>query len=371
MILSSLSNSRTAVKPLCIFNPSEQEGENGEGIYIGKTQLYRIPFFLDTDRLLNPHIVTLGMTGSGKTYFMKSYLIKFMLGGKGSILILDWNGEYDELVSFLDGKTIELKDRDIPDFDVATDGLLSINLSKAKDDAVRRDIARQVVDFMIESMHSMPISGKKKRIFLVDEAWRALGDNNRLGQLFREGRKYGFSIMVSTQLAKDVNNEVLANAGAILVFRLQNADDYSTLIGSGIITNELQERLSDLGIGSCAVRLAYKDDTARRAEVFIRRIDGVSTSVYTIKGDKMQIKVSSKRFSEVTGSLIGDSGVRAKLANFVEANDRNLDLGGLVKFLGKNGLKRADIITYLRLLGLDDLTIINAYESTKGIVLTV
>jgi hypothetical protein len=368
--LSFLSNSKTASLGVSLFKPSEEGMDLKENsVYIGKSAVYRIPFFLTPDLLLNPHVAVLGMTGSGKTYFVKSYVIRNRLLCGASIIILDWNGEYDELVHYLDGMVFSAEDEPGRLGDYFQGGVSSINLAAIKNDDKRRRIANSIVDTIIEWIHSAKIGDKKKTIFVLDEAWKLLGSKSNLGQLFREGRKYGLGVVVSTQLAKDVNNEVLANAGTLLVFRLQNAEDYATLMDSGLVPAAYHSNLSDLQVGNCFVRLAYKSEGSLRSSIFIKRVEGVSTSVYNIKGGKMQTKISSNRFFEVTGLVIKDGEIKTKLASFIEANERNLELSALVRFLLKNGLKRADIVTYLRLLGFDDLTIIESYESTKEVLI--
>jgi DNA helicase HerA-like ATPase len=357
-----------AAKSIPLFKQSESFDESYAGVYLGKTMTYKLPFFLDTDKLLNPHIVGIGMTGSGKTYFMKSYIIKFRFMVGGRVLVLDWNGEYNELVGFLDGKIIRVEDENLPEFDINSD-VLSINLAKIKNDSKRVVMARKVVDYIIRFMHNMPIDDRQKRIFLIDEAWRALGKENNLGQLFREGRKYGFSMMASTQLVSDINNEILANAGAVFIFRMQNADDHSTLIDSGIVSGANRNVLSSLSIGNCIVRLAYKNQGQAPSEIVIRRIDGISTSVYVVKGGKMQIKVPNGRFSDITEDIIGNPETRGKLIAYIEANGRSVDLAGMMRFLAKNDVPRSDIVTYFRLLGFDDLTIVMEYESLKAAVI--
>jgi hypothetical protein len=370
MTISFLSNSKVASKNISIFTPSETDNTTANnGVYIGRTSTYRIPFFLDTGELLNPHIAIIGMTGSGKTYFMKSYLIRSRLQNGTDIFILDWNGEYTEVVSFLNGTVITLENNSMPEIDNLLGGICSINLTSIKDENARKQIANKLFDLILEHMHGMPIEDKKRRIFVVDEAWKTFDNDNKLGQLFREGRKYGFSVIISTQLARDVNNEILANSGTILVFRLQNSEDHSTLVDSGIVASGLKHTLSELGIGSCIMRLAYKGGEARYTNIVVKKVDGISTSIYTFNSGKMQIKISNKEFFRITEVVIKDTETRAKLNSFIEANNRDLELGGLIRFLIKNGLSRRDIVTYVRLLGFDDLTIVKSYESIKKAII--
>ncbi|MEM3827478.1 MAG: DUF87 domain-containing protein, partial [Candidatus Micrarchaeaceae archaeon] len=100
----SISNSRIAAGRICIFRPSEPCGSEEGGIYIGRSLIYRLPFFLDASRLVNPHITVVGMSGSGKSYMLRSIIIRERVYCNAKIFVLDWNGEYRSTIEFLGGK---------------------------------------------------------------------------------------------------------------------------------------------------------------------------------------------------------------------------------------------------------------------------
>lgn len=70
-------------------------------IYLGHSRIYKIPVFIDFNILINKHVVALGMTGSGKTHFLKNLILKCSIYQKNSFLIFDWSGEYVELSDYL------------------------------------------------------------------------------------------------------------------------------------------------------------------------------------------------------------------------------------------------------------------------------
>lgn len=363
----AVSNSESASRSIPIVRPSELTQSFENGSYIGRTAIYKVPFFLDTKVLLNPHLTVIGMTGSGKTYFLKSYISRKGLSGS-SILIIDWNGEYDEIAAFLGGKVLNVAP-DTQSFDI--EGLLgsvnSINISRIKDEAKRQSIANSIIDKIIETMHLMQIDDRRERIIVLDEAWKLLGSKNNLGQLFREGRKYGFSVVVSTQLASDIKNEIIANAGTIAIFRLQNNSDYSSLIASGIALAEHREALADLKQGSCMLRLSFRDSNAE-SRFFIKKVDGSDISIYTIRCGKMQLKVTRAKLAE-SNKLVESPEIRSKILNFIDANRGDIDLLGFIKFLIALGLERKDILPYLRELGLEDMVIVKAFTDAKSIAI--
>ncbi len=105
MILK-MSNSEYLSKHLRIFSMSEPHPDYQylmHSIYIGKTAIYKTPFFLDLNSAVNPHLVAVGMSGSGKTFFLKSLMIKENIINGSNVLVVDWSGEYLEAAKFVSG----------------------------------------------------------------------------------------------------------------------------------------------------------------------------------------------------------------------------------------------------------------------------
>jgi len=79
-----------------------------EGVYVGKTRFMHIPVFWNPDKLINPHIAIIGITGSGKSYTVKTFITRASLVWNSNALILDWVGEYDKWVRQAGGRVINL-----------------------------------------------------------------------------------------------------------------------------------------------------------------------------------------------------------------------------------------------------------------------
>ncbi len=88
-------------KDLLLSNPSQ-------GVYIGKTRFMHTPVFWNPSKLINPHIGIIGITGSGKSYTVKTFLTRASLIWNTNAIILDWVGEYDNWVRQAGGKVINL-----------------------------------------------------------------------------------------------------------------------------------------------------------------------------------------------------------------------------------------------------------------------
>ena len=79
-----------------------------EGIYIGKTRWLNVPVFWDYTKLINSHIAIVGITGSGKSYLVKTFLTRAALIWDSNAIILDWTGEYNKWVRQAGGTVISL-----------------------------------------------------------------------------------------------------------------------------------------------------------------------------------------------------------------------------------------------------------------------
>ncbi|MDE1871527.1 MAG: DUF87 domain-containing protein [Candidatus Micrarchaeota archaeon] len=109
MNINENSNSKEASKSIYLGRMSEPYfTDSDRGIYVGKSKIYKIPFFLDLDNLINRNMAILGMSGAGKSYFLKSFVIRSALQRNSYVLIIDWNGEYNSVIEFLGGKNLIL-----------------------------------------------------------------------------------------------------------------------------------------------------------------------------------------------------------------------------------------------------------------------
>ncbi len=89
-------------------SPEELMGPPGAGLYLGRTQTLGVPVFWDFARLANPHVAVVGMTGSGKSYFIKAFITRAYRQWGTHALVLDWAGEYSPWVSRAGGLVVRL-----------------------------------------------------------------------------------------------------------------------------------------------------------------------------------------------------------------------------------------------------------------------
>lgn len=77
-------------------------------IFIGRTKIFHVPFYWTFQKTTNPHICVVGITGSGKSYFVKTFLTRASFVWGTNAFIIDWAGEYKDWVKQAGGKVISL-----------------------------------------------------------------------------------------------------------------------------------------------------------------------------------------------------------------------------------------------------------------------
>ncbi|MFH1306204.1 MAG: ATP-binding protein [Candidatus Micrarchaeota archaeon] len=79
-----------------------------DAVFVGYTKIFNVPFYWTYKHLTNPHIAVVGITGSGKSYFVKTFLTRASYVWGTNAFIIDWAGEYKDWVKQTGGKVIAL-----------------------------------------------------------------------------------------------------------------------------------------------------------------------------------------------------------------------------------------------------------------------
>ncbi|MGC8675957.1 MAG: ATP-binding protein [Candidatus Micrarchaeia archaeon] len=77
-------------------------------IFIGITKLFSVPFTWTFSNLTNPHIAVVGITGAGKSFFVKTFLARASFIWNTNAIIIDWAGEYKAWVKQSGGTIVSL-----------------------------------------------------------------------------------------------------------------------------------------------------------------------------------------------------------------------------------------------------------------------
>ncbi|QLJ52213.1 MAG: Archaeal DNA helicase HerA [Candidatus Fermentimicrarchaeum limneticum] len=110
--VQSIMSKELAKRPLFV-RPPEPPAEYialdpSNSIYVGKTKIFHVPFSWSYQYLTNPHICIVGITGAGKSYFVKTFLSRAAFVWGSNAIIIDWAGEYKAWVKQAGGRIISL-----------------------------------------------------------------------------------------------------------------------------------------------------------------------------------------------------------------------------------------------------------------------
>ena len=296
-----------------IPNMNEQRGDEAieyskGGVFVGRSLEYSMPFFLNFRSLLNPHTFILGMSGSGKTYLMKSLMLKIysLLGCK--IVVIDLNGEYAELSntnredsSLKLDRLFGIEDQEGNKEDYA---IIYYDLKNLEEKEKSRRVS-DLLNKIDKNMRFWNADGDFRVFIFLDEAWKFLKEINSLESIVREGRKYGVGIVMASQMLEDIDIPMLYNSAVLFVFRIQNKNSLNKLSKSYGLDEKTLNRIQNLEVGECFVVQTHK--TKRRDAFFIKQVIGVRLRDYLtiLFGDDM-IKVEYGRFRKMVNELVRD-----------------------------------------------------------------
>ncbi|MGC8478600.1 MAG: ATP-binding protein [Candidatus Micrarchaeia archaeon] len=79
-----------------------------KSIFIGNTKIFKVPFTWSYLNITNPHIAVVGITGAGKSYFVKTFILRANYVWGTNAVIIDWAGEYKAWVNQSAGIVVSL-----------------------------------------------------------------------------------------------------------------------------------------------------------------------------------------------------------------------------------------------------------------------
>jgi len=110
--VQSVTSKELSTRPLFVRPPEPPPEflamDPSNSIYVGKTKMFHVPFNWTFMHLTNPHICVVGITGAGKSYFVKTFLSRASFVWGTNAIIIDWAGEYLAWVKQTGGRIISL-----------------------------------------------------------------------------------------------------------------------------------------------------------------------------------------------------------------------------------------------------------------------
>jgi energy-coupling factor transporter ATP-binding protein EcfA2 len=141
-------------------------------------------------------------------------------------------------------------------------GLVCVDLSGLPDENSRAAVALSVLDFLIEGMRREGWTTDKgiRTMVVLDEAFKvAKFEESPVLTLAKEGRKYGFSLLVATQDVGDVSDKVVSNSGTVVLMRMQDMEQIKRISGGLSLSQRLEELIPRLDVGQAVVKLGFSE----------------------------------------------------------------------------------------------------------------
>ncbi|MGC8676102.1 MAG: helicase HerA domain-containing protein [Candidatus Micrarchaeia archaeon] len=305
------------------------------GVYIGTAKDSRTPIFLDFTQLVNPHVFIFGVTGSGKTYLMKSLMLKLKASLSAEIHCIDFTGEYKDFASAV-GISSYVR--------AGTESDEGLSAALAALDVIRRRMRRRGT------------AEAPNAFVFLDESWKLLGKSQSFATLLREGRKYGVGLVMASQLLEDLAAPMLDNVATIFAFRLQNMRSIERILRNYGLGDEYAGVIQNLGVGSAIMLQMYKAKIARAFEV---RVSGASLGHYVKirSGDGVYLEISADKLESIVRETCGDRAAEAVPGG----SDVQLELTSFMRSLLAHGASRTGVLRALRRIGISDADIADAF----------
>ncbi|MDE1825701.1 MAG: ATP-binding protein [Candidatus Micrarchaeota archaeon] len=357
-ITGSLQISRIIGMPYS-EEPTSASGEIncGDCVYVGKAKLSLAPFFLNVSSAINPHIFVFGITGSGKSYLLKSLAVRMSIFMHARVLVIDLTGERRDFLTDLNAERLESISPDHKLLELP--GLSYMDFSVLSE-AQKQHSAKKVLESISELMRKRGVSDVYNLFLVLDEAWKVLQNSDSLEILIREGRKYGVGVIMASQIISDISEKFLSNISTVFVFRIQDTPSLERLCENYGLLEPDKNSVQNLNVGGCLVIQLHKDN--KRSKFFIDKVAGVKspTSLSILIGVKMELEIKEFRLKELLAGLPLGQGEAAKILGMFESGYA-LELSKLITGLIRAGADRRKILYMLREIKVSDQAIAEAF----------
>ena len=323
------------------------------GVFVGITEDFGRPYFVNFDSLVNPHVFVVGMTGSGKSYLIRSLALRLRDILESKVVLIDFTGEYSESLSLL--MTEENSSRSVKELE--SKDVFYANLN-GRDETTKISEANKILEDTVGYIRNRKDS-KRKVFVILDEAWKLIKSGGPLEILLREGRKYGVGIIFASQLIEDIELAKVANVATIFAFRIQNKQSVEKLKRNYSLEERFAERIRGLQVGSCLLIQLFKAE--KREAVIIKRVIEVSLQkpISIGVGDGITVEIDMAAFENSIKKLAGGRDV-TEILQLVNRT-KGIELCELIEKLLRLGVSRGKTLSMLRRMKINDYDIADAF----------
>ncbi len=138
-----------------------------------------------------------------------------------------------------------------------TQGFVCIDLSKVTSTIMKDMVAYTVLQHVDSEMRLNGIRTGVKLAIVLDEAWKLCREEDSLPvTIIKEGRKYGYSLIVSSQDATaDLAESILANAGTAIIHHTEHPSYLRFFEQSYGLTKQEVARVQNAPVGEALVKI--------------------------------------------------------------------------------------------------------------------
>ncbi|VVC01658.1 DNA double-strand break repair helicase HerA [uncultured archaeon] len=249
-------------------------------------------------------------------------------------------------------------------------GLVCVDLHSLPSESLRSLAGLAILQFVKEKMRaeSYRSEGKPRLFVVVDEAWKIAADERSdVIAIVREGRKYGFGLIVASQNPTDVHKSIFSNAGTSVIFRLTLASEREYVRSSLTYSDYYEAASHTMKVGQALVHLEAAQAGCGPRNFILEKIDGEPLLLpVRISGGGMDIEIEKEEMMRKLLSFgLTEKQSSEILAEF-ERRNFSLDAGRFSELLEGFGHGRASAISLLRELGAGEKELLAVYSSQNG-----
>lgn len=280
-----------------------------------------------------------------------------------------------EKLQALSGGPIGIFNRSQFSISSLTQGFVCVDLSKVTSNIMKDMIAYTILQHIDAEMRIHGLRNKVRLAIVLDEAWKLCREEESLPvTIIKEGRKYGYALIVSSQDATvDLAESILANAGTVIIHHTEHPKYLRFFSSSyGLTTQELS-RIQNAPVGEALVKIGIDPRPffvkVEMEDVEVQQIENVPATQQLVQKDAIAQPTSETIRNETANTENKIIMPQTEKLDNIIAPSESLDPKQVYAKLSKNARKLLNAVAknpelntteYYDKLGL------NAYQGNKA-----